>query len=1097
MTERINIEKIFNLIKNNKDDFMGNDTLVNYILLEKTISLSEKIKAYVEKSIYAIKMKDNYSFYFYISKIIHLYLKNKENRDLSQENLFITAHSLYKASIYFQKNFPLLSIFYSFFAKEIIIKIPLTKFKEGKTIISSYESMYKLDIFKEEKYKFINDKSLINTLKQILEKPIDEKSEEIYLVDKYWYTNCIQFINSISTGININDLFNIEKTKNNWVNRNIYSDLYCGPINNIFLLDEKDFWFDPNETYTNVFIEKNIQYDVDYLTIPVKNYNVLKSVFGVYDIYEIKRKSSEIFLIDLKVMILSKLFKEKKKENYIRERHIQISKNITLKEFKNKIIRCLNYFFSSETEKVDFSKMNYDISIFSSNKLSKYEILTIITSYVYNPSRYQMESKNLFITTINDELTFQKFLKFYNKKNNQIFIEFNINCQNKFFDHPIKYRNCFDCCHNESCNYKLDKDQKFLKCKRLPSCPIKFCTKKCKKRDKDHALYHKFFNELLSVNFNIELLYDLSLEDFLNSNSKHGLISLIDLGNTSFMNSTLQCLSHCEILTVYFLSNLYKNEINSNKKFGSGGEISNCYYDFLYKAWIEDKSVNQSLNFRSIFVNFVKQLTFSQQDSCEMLKFMLDSLHEDLNRNKNKMYFDLKEQNENENDEIASKRFWNCHLKKDNSIIIDLFYGQFKNKIICSYCNHTFITYDNFNIIELPISKKNIIGSAYIINNKENNIRKVNLIIKEEEKTFEIFKKINKNKKYIGIICDHNKMFYKLLFDNSILYDNYLESREELKENDLRIIIYEYDKEEIENKIPFFVIPMCKNLESEENNHNNVNILFYPKCFFFNENEIVSLLYVNLRKYYFKYFNHPNEYFTDELINLYIINNNLSLSLKNKNLCDYCQKKCHFCKFKFDKNITFKDLKNTQSNERIFLMYLELPRINLFKDVKIYDNYNNDDGNFRIDENINLFMCLKELYKEEKLSRENLWFCKNCKEYRGVIKKIDIFRLPKILIFQIKRFKDYILPQQKNNSLIDFPINELKMDDYIIGNKGNNEHYIYELYAINQFLPNGKYNSICKNSNKWYNFNDEEYFQVKESTLVSSDAYLLFYKLKC
>ena len=193
------------------------------------------------------------------------------------------------------------------------------------------------------------------------------------------------------------------------------------------------------------------------------------------------------------------------------------------------------------------------------------------------------------------------------------------------------------------------------------------------------------------MNFNIELLYDLSLEDFLNSNSKHGLISLIDLGNTSFMNSTLQCLSHCEILTVYFLSNLYKNEINSNKKFGSGGEISNCYYDFLYKAWIEDKSVNQSLNFRSIFVNFVKQLTFSQQDSCEMLKFMLDSLHEDLNRNKNKMYFDLKEQNENENDEIASKRFWNCHLKKDNSIIIDLFYGQFKNKIICSYCNHNFI----------------------------------------------------------------------------------------------------------------------------------------------------------------------------------------------------------------------------------------------------------------------------------------------------------------------------------------------------------------------------------------------------------------------
>ena len=89
MTERINIEKIFNLIKNNKDVFMGNDTLVNYVLLEKTISLSEKIKAYVEKSIYAIKMKDNYSFYFYISKNIHLYLKNKETIEIYHKKIYL------------------------------------------------------------------------------------------------------------------------------------------------------------------------------------------------------------------------------------------------------------------------------------------------------------------------------------------------------------------------------------------------------------------------------------------------------------------------------------------------------------------------------------------------------------------------------------------------------------------------------------------------------------------------------------------------------------------------------------------------------------------------------------------------------------------------------------------------------------------------------------------------------------------------------------------------------------------------------------------------------------------------------------------------
>ena len=65
------------------------------------------------------------------------------------------------------------------------------------------------------------------------------------------------------------------------------------------------------------------------------------------------------------------------------------------------------------------------------------------------------------------------------------------------------------------------------------------------------------------------------------------------------------------------------------------------------KIWIEDKTYIHPINFKDLFGHFVKQFSgFSQQDSHEMLTFMLDNIHEDLNRNLEKKYCELKEQSD-------------------------------------------------------------------------------------------------------------------------------------------------------------------------------------------------------------------------------------------------------------------------------------------------------------------------------------------------------------------------------------------------------------------------------------------------------------------
>jgi ubiquitin C-terminal hydrolase len=93
---------------------------------------------------------------------------------------------------------------------------------------------------------------------------------------------------------------------------------------------------------------------------------------------------------------------------------------------------------------------------------------------------------------------------------------------------------------------------------------------------------------------------------------------------------------------------------------------------------------------------------YEQHDAQEFLAFLLDAVHEDLNRVLDKPYVPDRDLG-GLPDEIAAAVAWQGYLRRNKSIIVDIFQGQLRSTLCCGTCGHTSTKFDPFMYLSLPL----------------------------------------------------------------------------------------------------------------------------------------------------------------------------------------------------------------------------------------------------------------------------------------------------------------------------------------------------------------------------------------------------------
>uniref|UniRef100_A0A8C6LYI5 ubiquitinyl hydrolase 1 n=1 Tax=Nothobranchius furzeri TaxID=105023 RepID=A0A8C6LYI5_NOTFU len=677
-----------------------------------------------------------------------------------------------------------------------------------------------------------------------------------------------------------------------------------------------------------------------------------------------------------------------------------------------------------------------------------------------------------------------------------------------------------------------------------------------------------------------------------------GFTGLVNLGNTCFMNSVIQSLSNTRELRDYFHDRAFEAEINCSNPLGTGGRLAIGFAVLLRALWKGTHHAFQPSKLKAIVASKASQFTgYAQHDAQEFMAFLLDGLHEDLNRIQTKPYTETVD-SDGRLDEVVAEEAWQRHKMRNDSFIVDLFQGQFKSKLVCPMCSKVSITFDPFLYLPVPLPQKQKVLSVFYFA-KEPHKKPVKFLVsvsKENSSTEEVLESISRSVRVkpenlrlaeivknrfqrsflpshsldtvsasdtlfcfevlskdlakervvllkvqqklqvpnISIskcaaclkppVSDEDKLkrctrCYRVGYCNQVCQKTHWPSHKSQCRPNSEHVGFPFLVSVPESRLSYarlsqllegysrfsvnvFQPPFQSGRTSPETSQSRLDVAPMPAgsvdeavagSSTAGSGGLVSESHSQLPDAAVTGYQQPNESASGHASPFYIAL--LDSSNKEQRLDE--------------KGETGPDLPEDTTLELVWKNNERVKEYVLVSSKEL--EYDEDPGSLSETARAGHFtleQCLNLFTKPEVLAPEEAWYCPKCQQHREASKQLLLWRLPNVLIIQLKRFsfRSFIW-RDKINDMVDFPVRNLGLSKFCIGQKDEMQQPpVYDLYAvINHYggMIGGHYTAYArlpsdKNSQRsdvgWRLFDDSTVTMVDESQVVTRYAYVLFYR---